>query len=192
MEAVLEKIHQFADTAHDAQLRRYTPDRYIVHPARVMETCRNYDNRLPTLAAALLHDVLEDTAVTENEMLNFLYGIMDKENADKTLALVIEMTDVFTWEAYRNWNRKKRKAEELKRIEQTSPEAQTIKYADIIDNSSEIALNDPDFATRYLLECKAILKVADKGNPELREIAIRTVRENLKMLGETRGLSTRN
>lgn len=188
MEAVLEKIHQYADTAHDAQLRRYTPDRYIVHPARVMETCRNYDNRLPILAAALLHDVLEDTAVKENEMLAFLYEVMDKDNAEKTLALVIEMTDVYVKEVYPNLNRRKRKAKELERIAETSPDAQTIKYADIIDNSSEIALNDPDFATRYLLECKAILKVADKGNPELREIAVATVRDNLKRLGETRSL----
>lgn len=182
MEDILHEIHRFADAAHDAQLRRYTPDRYIVHPARVMETCRNYDNRLPILAAALLHDVLEDTAVNEDEMRTFLYGVMDKENADRTLELVIEMTDVYTWEAYRHWNRKKRKTEELERILTTSADAQTIKYADILDNSNEIALSDPDFATRYLLECKAILNVADKGNPELREIAINTVRDNLEKL----------
>ncbi len=65
MDKVLEKVKEFADNAHGDQMRKYTPDRYIVHPIRVMEICREYDSRLPVLAAALLHDVLEDTKVTE-------------------------------------------------------------------------------------------------------------------------------
>lgn len=179
MEAVLEKIRDFADNAHGTQMRKYTPERYIVHPERVMETCRKYDNSLPVLAAALLHDVLEDTEVTANGMLNFLKNIMDNENAEKTLRLVVEMTDVYIKEAYPQWNRRKRKEKELERIEQTSPEAQTIKYADIIDNSNEITQQDPDFAPRYLRECLNILKKADKGNPELYIIALETVRSGL-------------
>ena len=43
------------------------PRRYIVHPAEVMEICSQYTNDITILAAALLHDVLEDIPVTRNE-----------------------------------------------------------------------------------------------------------------------------
>jgi (p)ppGpp synthase/HD superfamily hydrolase len=182
MEPVLEKVKDYADKAHGSQMRKYTPERYIVHPVRVMETCRKYNNSTPVLAAALLHDVLEDTEVNDKELLSFLNTVMDKDDAEKTLKLVIEMTDVYVKAAYPNLNRRKRKEKELERIERTSPKAQTIKYADIIDNSNEITQQDPDFAPRYLKECLAILKKADKGNPVLYEIAVEVVKANLNSL----------
>jgi (p)ppGpp synthase/HD superfamily hydrolase len=179
MESVLEKIRDYADRAHGTQMRKYTPERYIVHPVRVMETCRQYDSKLSVLAAALLHDVLEDTPVGRNEMSDFLHTLMSHEDADKTLLLVEEMTDVYVKTDYPQWNRKTRKEKELERIIGTSPEAQTIKYADILDNSKEISSHDPGFARRYLSECLAILKKADKGNKDLYKIALETVRGNL-------------
>lgn len=180
MEKILEQVTDFADAAHGTQMRKYTPERYIVHPIRVMETCRLYDARLPILAAALLHDVLEDTDTTEQEMLHFLETVMDKQDALKTLQLVIEMTDVYVKTAYPQWNRRKRKQQELLRIEQTSPDAQTIKYADIIDNSMEIVAHDPQFGPKYLYEVRAVLKLANKGNQELYKLALNTVNKNLE------------
>jgi len=83
METILEQIRDYADLAHDQQLRKYTSDRYIVHPIRMMETCRDCDPRLPLLAAALLHDVLEDTAVQRDQMLHFLQTLMDDDEPNK-------------------------------------------------------------------------------------------------------------
>lgn len=180
MEDVLEKVRDCADEAHNEQMRKYTPERYIVHPVRVMETCREYDNRLPVLAAALLHDVLEDTPVTEDELADFLTTVMNPAEAEETLKLVIEMTDVYVKSVYPRLNRKQRKEKELERIVGTSPEAQTIKYADIIDNSTKMASLDPDFAPRYLRECLEILQKADKGNEVLREKALETVKNELR------------
>ena len=176
METILNKIRDYADNAHGEQTRKYTPERYIVHPVRVMETVRQYDPRLPMLAAALLHDVIEDTPVTEDEMMAFLLTVMERPDAEQTLELVIEMTDVYVWKKFPQWNRRVRKQKELDRI------AQTIKYADIMDNSMEIAHEDTDFAPRYLKECLAVLEVADKGNSELHKIAIKVVRQELKKL----------
>lgn len=180
MEDILLKIRDFADNAHGDQMRKFAPDRYIVHPMRVMQTCAEYNNSLTVLSAALLHDVLEDTPVTEGELLDFLKTLMAENEAKHTLGLVIEMTDVFVKSAYPHLNRRARKERELERIVKTSAEAQTIKYADILDNSFEIAENDPDFAKRYLSECLAILKKADKGNPVLREQARAAVRSKLR------------
>jgi uncharacterized protein with gpF-like domain len=67
-------------------------------------------------------------------------------------------------------------------MENTSAEAQTIKYADIIDNASEIVEHDPDFAPVFLRECKALVKKMEKGNKELREKAIQVVEEERERL----------
>jgi len=175
MEAVLLKIRDFVDQAHGSQKRKYSDERYIVHPVRVMNICRTYDGRLPILAAALLHDVLEDTRVKENEILDFLLGLMPSGDAAWTIAMVVELTDVYIKPDYPNLNRRRRKQLELDRIIQTSPEAQTIKYADILDNCSEIVANDRDFAPRLLNECRAILLHSVKGNPDLHQVAIEKI-----------------
>jgi (p)ppGpp synthase/HD superfamily hydrolase len=187
MENILEEIKQFADKAHGNQMRKYSPDRYIVHPIRVMETCMHYDPRLPVLAAALLHDVLEDTEVNEYGLKLFLDKVMEPGQAARTLQLVKELTDVFTKEDYPIWNRKKRKAKELERIRYISPAAQTIKYADILDNSKEIVTEDPQFAPRFLSECLAILKTAQMGNPDLYRQVLEVVYTGLDTINRRQG-----
>jgi (p)ppGpp synthase/HD superfamily hydrolase len=179
MEELLGKIKHFADNAHGSQMRKYTPERYIVHPIRVMETCRRYDTHITVLAAALLHDVLEDTEVDRITMLDFLLTLMSKDEASKTLVLVEELTDVYTKKTYPQWNRKKRKQMEHERLTHICPEAQTIKYADILDNSKEITEKAPDFAPRYLQECLDVLEKTDKGNADLRNRALDIVHYGL-------------
>lgn len=179
MDAVLEQIRDFADKAHGDKTRKYTPERYIAHPVRVMELCRQYTSALPVLAAALLHDVLEDTKTGRHEMHDFLLAVMAQEEATQTTQLVVELTDVYTKTRYPRWNRRKRKAKEARRIEQTCGDSQTVKYADIIDNCSEIVVQDPEFAGLFLLECKLLLKKIPKGHPGLYQSAIQTVEECL-------------
>lgn len=182
MEDTLQKVIAFADKAHDGQMRKYTPERYIVHPIRVMEICKGYTQDIAPLAAAILHDVLEDTTVNSAELVKFLNTVMDSPTATRTLRFVEELTDVYVKEAYPQWNRKKRKAMEAERIAHTSPMAQTIKYADILDNSKEIAEHDPDFGPRFLRECSELLKKVNKGHPILRQNAQAAVDEGLKKL----------
>lgn len=177
MKKILEEIKEFADQAHGYQLRKYTPDRYIVHPIRVMLLCKEYTEDLNILAAALLHDVLEDTPVDEKEMKEFLIKKMDLDDAIATLRYVVELTDVYTKEDYPRLNRKQRKAKEFKRLESIGKEAQTIKYADIIDNSLEIVDHDPSFAPVFLSEYKNLLKNLTKGNADLYDRAVKTVEE---------------
>lgn len=182
MDQVLEKIKNFADQAHDGQQRKYTPERYIVHPVRVMEICRDYSQSLPVLAAALLHDVLEDTEVSKADLQKFLIVVMQQDEAEKTVKLVQELTDVYIKENYPQWNRKKRKLMEAERTAKTSSLSQTIKYADIIDNCSEIVEHDPGFGGRFLTECRYLLKRADKGDQRLYKRAIKTVNDGLEKL----------
>lgn len=163
-------------------MRKYTPDRYIVHPIRVMEICREYDSRLTVLAAALLHDVLEDTDITEQEMSDFLQSVMGYGNAAETMKLVKNLTDVYVKSAYPHLNRDQRKAKERDRIAKTNGASQTIKYADIIDNSKDILANDRQFARKFLQECRDVLQVANKGDQKLYYLAKNTINEGLKHL----------
>jgi guanosine-3',5'-bis(diphosphate) 3'-pyrophosphohydrolase len=184
MDNILEKIKNFADIAHGDQKRKYTPERYIVHPVRVMQICREHTNELPLLAAALLHDVLEDTPTTQNEIKEHLITLMDINQANYSLKLIIELTDVYTKDNYPKWNRRKRKTAEAIRIEKTSADSQTVKYADIIDNCIEIINYDADFANVFLRECKAILKKIPKGNKQLYERAVKTVDDCINKLNQ--------
>ena len=182
MDTILNKIAAFADKAHGDQQRKYAAERYIEHPLRVMKICRHYGYRLPVLAAAILHDVLEDTNTTPKQIKKFLLTVMNEGAASHTLGLVIELTDVYTKHDYPRLSRRRRKAREVARMENTSAEAQTIKYADIIDNAREIVEHDPDFAPVFLRECRALVNKMKKGDQELRDKAIQVVKEEMEHL----------
>lgn len=180
MEAILKKVAAFADNAHGDQKRKYADERYIAHPLRVMKICRDYGYPLPVLVAAILHDVLEDTGTTPNQIKEFLLTVMNERDANQTLDLVIELTDVYTKHQYPRLNRRGRKTREATRMENISSEAQTVKYADIIDNVGEIAEHDPDFAPVFLRECRALVKKMKRGNKQLREKAIQILEEEME------------
>lgn len=177
---IVHKIIEFTDMAHGSQTRKYTPDRYIVHPVRVMETCREYTDKLPILAAAILHDVIEDTSLSPHDILQFLKSVMRDDDCNMTIQLVKELTDVYMKKDFPHLNRYTRKRMELERLRKISGDAQTIKYADILDNSIEIPQHDLSFAKRYLRECLDILLALDKGNLQLRQRAINLVKKELE------------
>lgn len=182
MEEILAKITDFGDKAHGEQLRKYAPDRYMVHPVRVMEKLKNYTADITILAAALLHDVLEDTPVTRSEMQDFLETLLTAQQAERTIKLVVELSDVYVKKDFPNLNRRTRKSKELERLEKTSADSQTIKYSDILDNSLEISDQDPQFGQVYLSEVNLILNKLDKGNPELRKEAMKAVEQGLQKI----------
>jgi guanosine-3',5'-bis(diphosphate) 3'-pyrophosphohydrolase len=166
---IIEAITAFADRAHGTQTRKYTGERYIVHPVQVMRTCGEYTQDPAVLAAALLHDVLEDTPVKEDEIRDFLNTVLNETQVSRTVSLVHELTDVYTKSAYPRLNRKRRKRLEFERLSQISPEGQTIKYADVMDNSVNIIQHDADFGYVFLQEARALLEMMPAGDQRLYE-----------------------
>ena len=158
---LIERAEVFAVQAHGPQKRKYTGEPYIVHPIEVMNIVKTVkDNTDSMLAAALLHDVIEDTEATYDDVLvNFGPLVAD---------LVLELTDVSKPE---DGNRAKRKALDRAHLAGASADAQTVKLADIISNSKDIKVNDPKFAKVYNGEMKMLLEVLDKGDAGLKEIA---------------------
>lgn len=179
---ILKEVELFAEKAHGEQQRKYKSERYIVHPIRVMNLCNQYTDDIAILSAALLHDVLEDTDVLPGELNDFLNDTMGQQNAERTMKYVVELTEVYTKHAYPALNRRSRKDKENTRLEAISAEAQTIKYADIYDNTSEVLINAPEFAKVYLFECKAKLQAMNKGNQDLYHLANETVSASINKL----------
>ncbi len=143
----------FATAAHAAigQKRKYSGDDYIVHPIRVADTVKQYGGTKEMIAAAYLHDVVEDTQVD----IDTITGMFGSVVAD----LVNDLTDVSVPD---DGNRATRKSIDRQHLAQANVDAQFIKCADIIDNSWDIADNDPSFWKVYKQEMQLLLDVMDK------------------------------
>ena len=131
-----------------------------MHPVAVCTIVETVTHDPIMRAAALLHDVVEDTPVTI-ELVRLQFG---GEVAD----LVADLTDVSKPE---DGNRVVRKELDRQHSAQASPEAQTIKLADLISNSKSIMEHDPRFAKVYMREKSALLEVLVQGHPTLHKQA---------------------
>lgn len=161
----------FAHAAHAAvgQLRKYTNDPYIVHPIAVSAVVATVGGSDEMVMAAVLHDVVEDTAVTVEDIRR-LFGI---DVAD----MVDSLTDVYTTEAYPKLNRATRKELEAGRYAYESDEVKTIKLADMIDNTRSIAEHDAGFFKTYAVEKRNLLTSLVGGNEQLWAVADRLLTE---------------
>lgn len=172
---MIEQVKLFAGRAHGTQQRKYSGEPYIFHLIRVANICKEYTDDICMHSAAYLHDVLEDTAVTRKEMLAFLETIMPVNMALRTTSLVVELTDIYVAKDYPEMNRQIRKRLEIERLATTSADAQTIKYADVIDNATDIASHDTDFSEVYLRESMDLLRKMKGGDAALYERAMNVV-----------------
>lgn len=166
----VERAAAFCVGAHCAvgQKRKYTGEDYWHHPVEVMVILSEV---VPAASeamhvAALLHDVVEDTGVTL-ETVKDLFG-------ETVAAYVEQLTDVSKPE---DGNRAARKALDLAHTALASPEAKSIKLADLISNTRSIIERDPVFAVTYLAEKRALLEVLKEGDPELHRIASELARD---------------
>lgn len=76
----LKVAYDFAEKAHEGQYRK-SGEPYIYHPVAVAEILLSLEMDVTTLIAALLHDVVEDTGVTLDEI---------REKFGDTIALLVD------------------------------------------------------------------------------------------------------
>ncbi|QCL95500.1 HD domain-containing protein [Agrobacterium tumefaciens] len=155
MQNLEERAKIFAANAHGSidQRRKYTGEPYIVHPIAVAELVRSVPHTEDMIAAALLHDVVEDTPITVEEIRD--------EFGRNVAELVDWLTDKSTPS---DGNRAARKRKDTLRLAKAPPAAKTIKLADLIDNTLTISKHDPRFWRVYQLEKKALLDVLREGD----------------------------
>ena len=160
MSRLVRMAQLFAQAAHGAtgQVRRYTGEPYIEHPAEVVALLKRAgvtDDAM--LAAAWLHDVVEDTRI-DHSTINRVFG-------PGVAWHVHDLTDQVP--AF-SGNRAYRKARECERLAQVHPLSQSVKLADLISNTRSIREHDPKFWPVYRAEALALLDVLrDCSHPAL-------------------------
>jgi (p)ppGpp synthase/HD superfamily hydrolase len=61
---IVDRARKFAERAHREQVRKYTGEPYFVHLDEVAKLCARFGCNKRTVAAAYLHDTIEDQPVT--------------------------------------------------------------------------------------------------------------------------------
>lgn len=153
----------FAREVHKHQKRKYTGNAYTDHLGEVAGIVASVPHTEEMIAIAWLHDCVEDQGVTL-EYLHHRFGIVVAEG-------VMMLSDL------EEGNRAERKRLSRERLAEAPPEIQTIKYADLISNTSSIVQFDPKFAEVYLEEKCLLLEVMDKGDKQLYALACSLCKE---------------
>ncbi len=176
-----EKLANWVEDKHKNQLIKSTLLPYFDHLNKVALMAKNavewgYE-------IGLCHDLLEDTATTSTELQTALVHFdYPKAVADLITACVVELTDVFTKTAYPKLRKKERKKLENKRLQTLSAAAQTVKYADLIDNVAWMMKYDLKHAAKYLKKKSVLLTNLNRGNVYLRQQAMDIIQQELLKL----------
>lgn len=151
---------QLAEHAHRGQVRKYTGEPYISHPLHVMHIVATVTDDIEMLAAAVLHDVVEDCDIE----LGFIYETFGPRIGD----MVSGLTDV---SIKSDGNRATRKSIDRHHTAWQTVDTKTIKLADLISNTESITKHDPKFAAVYMAEKKLLLEVLTEGDATLYAMA---------------------
>ena len=156
MQSLVDRARAFARVAHAEQTRKYTGEPYVVHTDEVAAIVEAHGGTPEMIAAAHLHDVLEDTP-TSFETLVAEFG---RDVAEMVAALSDQVPKSAG-------NRKLRKQLESDRLGTCEARVHTIKLADIVSNTRSIAERDPRFARVYLVEMRYLVDRLTRGDQRL-------------------------
>lgn len=128
---LVDKAILFATHAHHGTERRGKGFPYIIHPLEAMEIVATMTNDPELLCAAVLHDTIEDTTVT--------YDDIKKEFGQHVADLVAQETDVrlkpdgtqLTWQ--------ERKQRDMDNLRNSSREVKIVALGDKLSNMRAIA-----------------------------------------------------
>jgi (p)ppGpp synthase/HD superfamily hydrolase len=163
-----ERLFEFVKEQHGSQVRKYVGTPYWNHLWSVAELASTYVKHPLVKEIALCHDVIEDTKCTIDDLFTRLGECQyDRMEAIDICGGVMDLTDQFTKEKFPTLNRAQRKQKEAERLGSISKLSQSIKYADLIDNTSTIVQYDHGFAKVYLSEKRVILNEMRSGNIDL-------------------------
>lgn len=160
---------KFAREAHESidQRRKYTGEPFFTHPERVALLLSEYVDDHELIAAAYLHDTVEDVTHGPRPVT---HELIVSEFGERVGAIVKDLTNVAKPS---DGNRATRKAIERDRLAKISREAKMAKMCDIIDNVPSTAEHDEGFAVVFLAEKAAILKLFADEN-DRKEVAFQT------------------
>lgn len=129
---ILKAAHFAADKHRDQRRKGLEASPYINHPIAVAEILTGIGGvtDLATIQAALLHDTVEDTNTTADELAS--------QFGDDVMGLVMEVTDD------KSLDKAERKRLQIEHSKHISAKAKMIKMADKISNITDIMNVPPD------------------------------------------------
>jgi len=160
---------QFAQKAHAGQKRKYGGADYITHPHRVSGMVTMHpDSSAMWVAAAYLHDVLEDTDTTVEQLRRHFLP--------EVVRIVVELTNT------EEGNRAERKRLSNARLAESSRAAKIIKLLDREDNLtdlffySSIRETEEGFLRLYAEETRALVEAIGHADEEIATRLLRIVK----------------
>ncbi len=117
---MIRKAADFATKAHEGTFRKGTKIPYIFHPMEVAQIVAMITDDQELIAAAYLHDVLEDTDVTAEQI--------EKEFGSRVLYLVLQKTE----DKSLSW--KERKGRTIRELPAATRDVKILALADKLSN----------------------------------------------------------
>lgn len=157
---LVEKADALAKRAHEGQTRKESGAPYIEHPRAVAALLEEHGFEDEVIAAALVHDVVEDTSLTIDDVR--------RELGAEVAALVAAVTydDSLSWE--------EKRAKYIETVRAAPPEAKAISVADKIHNAKSVIAG-------HERQGNAVWNYFNRG----RDVKIEFEEAMLKMLQET-------
>jgi len=143
---------EYATECHGEQKRKYTGEDYIEHPKAVAKMFEEEFIFPPLMLedgiiAALLHDVVEDTQATYDDIMKYF--------GDTVASYVWFLTDADGFVG----SRKLRKTLTIERLKCAPDVVKAIKLCDLMHNSVSIKEQDPKFWSTYKKEAWKLVEV---------------------------------
>ena len=168
--AFLDRAIIFAVKAHAGTERRGKGFPYIVHPMEAMEIVATMTPDQELLAAAALHDTVEDTSVTIED-IRAQFG-------DRVASLVQSESDVFIEGKSEEDSWHERKQAAMDRLAAASHEAKMVALGDKLSNMRAIARD-------YAVQGDALWQLFHAKDPKDHEWHYRGLAQSLKELSDT-------
>jgi len=133
-----------AHDKHARQIRKFSGEKYSMHPKRVRNTVMKFTKNQDIIIAASLHDTVEDTKTSFDE-ISAVFGT-------RVANLVKELTS-----SNKEMNVVGKADYLLQKMMKMSPDALLIKLADRLDNVSDFPQASKKFVDKYTEETRYIL-----------------------------------
>lgn len=148
-----------ARDAHQGQTRKYNGTPYVRHPARVAARVALMPGSTEEMvAAAFLHDVVEDTTVRPSEIA--------QATSQAVAEMVVWMTNPSKGSKL---SRAERKAMDREHLSKAPREVKIIKMLDRIDNLSEMDGAQGSFVALYVNESILLAEVVGDADSDLQK-----------------------
>ena len=158
---LLEALRFAADRHRDGRRKGQIAAPYINHPIAVAEqlAAAGFGEDTDLLIAALLHDVVEDTPTSADELR--------RRFGDRVAEIVLEVTD----DKSLDWRERKRLV--VQHVGQLSRQAQLIKLSDLSANIADLIHHPPNWAIDrkrgYLMWAEAVVNAMSAPEPGLEQ-----------------------